>query len=61
MRGKTTSKKLNFDDSNLPVNNLTPKRISHIEKIAMPLLSGMIEKLRAEQPELFRNNSGKKK
>ena len=61
MRGKSTKRaKLNFDDSNLPVNNLTPKRIAEIEKLAMPLLDGMLEKLRQEQPELFRDNAGKK-
>jgi|GEM_PF-5465899 len=45
---------LNFDDRNLPVNNLTPERIREIEKLAMPILAELLEKLRKEKPESFK-------
>jgi hypothetical protein len=50
------SKRLIFDDSNLPVNDLSVKRIEEIEKVAMPLLNEMLDKLSQEQPHLFKSS-----
>jgi len=43
-----------FDDSYLPVNDLSPERVDQIEKIVLPRLDAAFQKLREERPELFR-------
>jgi hypothetical protein len=61
MQGKKTkTAKLSFDDRNLPPNKITRYRAEEIERVAKPLLSEMLEKLRGEKPELFRSSSDKK-
>lgn len=44
-----------FDDRNLPVNDLSTERIEEIEKIAMPRIKQILEKLRKEKPDLFQS------
>jgi hypothetical protein len=44
-----------FDNSKLPIHTLTQKRTEQIEKIAMPLLTEMLRKLRQEKPQLFKS------
>lgn len=43
-----------FDDSKLPVNDLSIERMEEIEKLATPLLKEAAEKLWKEQPHLFK-------
>lgn len=51
---KSHSLKAAFDDSDLPVNNLTPERMEEIERLMMPRLKDALEKLRREKPHLFK-------
>ena len=46
-----------FDDRKLPTNNMTAERMLQIDKVAMPLLEEMLDKLRQEQPHLFKSPS----
>lgn len=59
VRKKNHKFKKPFDDSDLPVSNLSAERIEEIEKIALPKLQEAFEKLRNEKPQLF--TSAKKK
>ena len=47
-----------FDDRKLPVNNMTSERMLKIDKVAMPLLEEMLDKLYLEQPQLFKTVKG---
>lgn len=44
-----------FDDSNLPINNLTSERMEEIEKLMLPRLTEAFKKLRKEKPHLFKS------
>lgn len=52
---KSHSFKAPFDDSDLPINNLTPDRMEEIEALMMPRLKDAFEKLRKEKPHLFKS------
>lgn len=53
--------KLNFDDSTLPVNNLTPERMEEIEELMMPRLKQAFKELRKVKPYLFKDECTAKK
>jgi len=46
-----------FDDRKLPVNDLSVERIEELEKIIFPKLKEAFNKLRLEQPHLFKSLS----
>ena len=45
-----------FDGHKISVNNLTVERSEEIEKVVMPLLTEMLDKLRQEKPHLFKSS-----
>jgi len=53
---KSHSFKASFDDSDLPVNNLSPERMEEIETLMVPRLKEAFEKLRKEKPHLFKSS-----
>jgi hypothetical protein len=53
---KTHKFKRPFDDSGLPISNLSAERIEEIEKIALPRLQEAFEKLREEKLHLFKSS-----
>ena len=46
-----------FDDSKLPINNLSTKRQLEIEKSGTPHFQEALEKLKQEKPHLFKEGS----
>jgi hypothetical protein len=43
-----------FDDSNLPLNDLSVERTEEIEKLVLPRLNEAFKKLHQEKPHLFK-------
>jgi hypothetical protein len=46
-----------FNDSNLPINDLSVERTEEIEKLVIPRLTEAFKKLRQEKPHLFKSSS----
>lgn len=46
-----------FKDRDLPINELSLKRIEEIEQLVMPKLQGAFAKLRQEKPHLFKSGN----
>jgi hypothetical protein len=55
----TNNFKSPFDDSDLPINDLSVERTEEIEKMVMPLLLEAAKKLRKEKPHLFKSTNKK--
>jgi hypothetical protein len=46
-----------FDDKDLPINNLSAERMDEIERLVVPKMKEAFNKLRQEQPHLFKSSS----